>query len=243
MKIDSQELKQLAAAAPRMDLYAGIHKALRSMMVDTLAEVGRMDVDDAQELEAGTQRVLDLLSVCTGHLAHENDFVHAAIEARAPGASAAVAHDHESHVADIDRLAALTRALRSAAPEARAGASLNLYRELSRFIAHNFEHMLVEETAHNAVLWAHYTDAELMAIHDALVASIPPHEMMVIARWMIPAMNPTERAMVLGDMRAKAPPPAFAAILATVQPHLGASGWAKLARCLGLPPAPGLVAR
>jgi hypothetical protein len=243
MKIDSQELQQLAAAAPRMDLYAGIHKALRHMMVDTLAEVGRIDVDDAQDLHCGTQRVLDLLAMCASHLQHENDFVHAAIEARAPGASAAVGHDHASHVADIERLSTLTRSLRAAAPGPRAAAALRLYRELSRFVAHNFEHMLVEETAHNAVLWAHYTDAELMALHDALVASIPPQEMMVIARWMIPAMSPAERAMVLGDMRTKAPAPAFDAILAVVQPHLDATGWTKLARCLDLAPAPGLVAR
>jgi len=243
MKIDSQELQQLAAAAPRMDLYAGIHKALRTMMVDTLADVGRIDVNDEQDLMAGTQRVLDLLGLCASHLQHENDFVHTAIEARAPGASAAVAHDHASHVADIERLSRLTQGLRTAAAAERDGAALHLYRELSRFVAHNFEHMLVEETAHNAVLWAHYTDAELMALHDALVASIPPQEMMVIGRWMIPAMNPTERAIVLGDMRAKAPPPAFDAILATVQPHLSATDWTKLARCLGLAPAPGLVAR
>ena len=33
---------------------------------------------------------------------------------------------------------------------------------LALFIADNFQHMHVEETAHNAVLWARYTDAELM---------------------------------------------------------------------------------
>ena len=57
-----------------------------------------------------------------------------------------------------------------------------LYRQLTLFMAHNFEHMNEEETAHNAVLWAHYTDAELVGIHDALVASIPPHEMLQFAR-------------------------------------------------------------
>ena len=35
------------------------------------------------------------------------------------------------------------------------------YRRLSRFVAENFEHMLVEETRHNAALWELYTDAEL----------------------------------------------------------------------------------
>lgn len=242
MKIDSQELQQLAIASPRMDMYAGIHKAMRAVMADTLVQIGRMDAADDASLQAGTQRLLELLEFCTSHLQHENDFVHAAMEARAPGASAAVAHEHEEHLADIARLSGLVQRLREAQAPARGPLALALYRELSRFVAHNLEHMLVEETAHNAVLWAHYTDAELAGIHDALVASIPPQEMMFTARWMVPAMCPAERAMVLADMRAKAPAPAFEAILSIVQPHLDGGEWTKLTRALGLAPVPGLVA-
>jgi hypothetical protein len=94
--------------------------------------------------------------------------------------------------------------------------------------------MHVEETAHNAVLWAHYTDAELAAIHEALVASIPPEEMMLVARWMLPSVGAAERLGMLLDMRSKAPPPAFAAVLETIRPHLSAGDWSKLARGLAL---------
>jgi hypothetical protein len=51
-------------------------------------------------------------------------------------------------------------------------------------------------------------------------------------RWLIPFMNPAERAAVLGDMRSKAPAPAFEAVLATVRAHLTDREWAKLARSL-----------
>ena len=49
MKIDTQEIAEIAAtqpAVPRVDLYAGIHKALRAFMTDTLLGLGRMDVED-----------------------------------------------------------------------------------------------------------------------------------------------------------------------------------------------------
>jgi hypothetical protein len=242
MKIDTQELRQVAAAqAPRVDMYAGIHKALRALMADTLLAVGRMDSDDDLELAQVTQRVVDLLDSCASHLKHENDFVHAAIEARAPGASAAIAHEHEEHEQHIGALRVAVEATRAAPAGQRAAPALDLYRSLALFIAANFQHMHVEETAHNAVLWARYTDAELMAIHDALLASIPPEEMMRTARWLIPFMNPAERAAVLADIRGKAPAPAFQAILDTVRPHLSGGEWAKLARSLDLPPVPGLV--
>ena len=246
MKIDSKEMQQVAAAtaaqdAPRFDMYAGIHKAMRAFMADTLLAVGRMDADDALELAQTTQQVLALLDACASHLLHENEFIHAALEARAPGASAVIAHEHEDHLAHINRLAAAATALPVAPSAQRDAAVLALYRELSLFIAENFHHMHVEETAHNAVLWARYTDAELVQIHDALVASIPPEEMMRIVRWLVPFMNPAERAMMLADMQAKAPAPAFDAVLETVCPHLTQVEWAKLMRSLGRQVAPGLV--
>ena len=240
MKIDTNELQavaiagEVAAPAPRVDLYAGIHKALRALMADTLLALGRMDPDDGLDLAEATDRVLFLLQTCADHLAHENEFVHPALEARAAGSSERIAHEHEEHLQAIVALADQATALLQCEPAARPAAALALYRALSLFIAHNFEHMHVEETAHNAVLWARYTDAELIDLHNALVASIPPDEMMYVLRWMVPFMNPAERAAMLGDMRDHAPAPAFAAALEVVRPHLGEREWAKLGRDLGL---------
>lgn len=245
MKIDTRELDTVAQAeaqAPRMDMYGGIHKAMRAFMADTLLAVGRMDADDALELAETTERVLGLLQACRSHLRHENEFVHAAMEARAPGACASVAHEHEEHLQHIERLATLVQALRDCAAAQRFAVQQRLYGELGLFVAENFRHMHVEETVHNAVLWARYSDAELVAIHDALVASIPPEEMMGTVRWLVPFMSPVERVGLLADIRAKAPPPAFDAILAAARPHLTEREWAKLARALGLPPVQGLVA-
>lgn len=243
MNIDSQEMRQVAAAqqAPRMDMYAGIHKALRALMADTLLAVGRMDCDDALERARTSQRVMGLLDFCASHIKHENQFVHTAIEARAPGASDLIAHEHETHEQQLGELREMAAALLKGPPSGRAAAALDLYRQLALFIAENFRHMQIEETAHNAVLWARYTDAELAGIHNALVASIPPHEMMYTMRWLVPFMSPAERTAVLADMQAHAPAPAFAAVLDTVRPHLTETEWAKLARSLGLAAVPGLV--
>jgi hypothetical protein len=230
MKIDANEIEQVTAAqAPRVDMYASIHKAIRAMMADTLLAMGRMDSADELEVAQTTQRVLELLDFCAAHLSHENEFVHTAIEARAPGASERIAHEHGEHEAHIATLSQGVAALRATPVESRAAVSQDLYRSLSLFIAENFQHMYVEETAHNAVLWARYTDAELIDIHNRLVASIPPAEMMKVARWMVPFMNPAERLAMLSDMQRHAPPPAFQAVLDTVRPHLSPREWEKLA--------------
>ena len=244
MKIDPREIAALASAqpaAPRMDMYASIHKALRAAMADTLLGLGRMDVDDDLEFAQTCDRVMQLLDLCRAHLHHENQFVHTAMQARAPGTCAAIEAEHTEHEAAIAALAGGVAHLLGCARAARPATTHVLYRQLALFMAHNFEHMNEEETAHNAVLWAHYTDAELVGIHDALVASIPPHEMLQFARWMVPFMSPAERTAMLSDMQQNAPAAALAAVLAQVQPHLTPGEWTKLVRSLGLPPVPGLV--
>ncbi|MBS0343192.1 MAG: hemerythrin domain-containing protein [Proteobacteria bacterium] len=237
MKNDARELSEIQrianAAQTRLDIYRTIHKALRALMSDTLVAVGRMDVHDELELAQTTQRTLQMLDFLRSHLGHENAFIHPALEARTPGASEHIAHDHVHHEAEIDELAAAATALLNTDAQARDAAALVLYHRLSLFVAHNFEHMHVEESAHNSALWAHYTDGELVDLHNRLVASIPPEEMMFCMRWMVPFMNPGERAAVLADMRAHAPAPAFAAVLEMARPHLQAREWDKLMQALG----------
>ena len=85
------------AAAPRVDLYRPIHKALRAFMADTLVAVGSMDTNDDSEVEATLERARSLLELLTLHLEEENRFVHPAMEARRPGSASEAAHDHIEH--------------------------------------------------------------------------------------------------------------------------------------------------
>jgi hypothetical protein len=225
-----------AGGAPRVDLYATIHKALRSMMSDTLLRVGRLDCDDADELATALDRASELLAACRSHVAKENKYVHSAIEARQPGASERIAGEHVAHLDAIGALEADVVALR-ALPS--AGAASRLYGRLARFVADNFEHMHVEETQHNVALWAAYSDAELLQIHQRILASIDAAEMAQVLRWMVPAMTPAERAAMLGQMQLQMPPEAMRDVLAIVRPELDSRAWDKLARALNIPAAAG----
>lgn len=231
-----------AAATPRYDLYARIHKGVRLLLGDTLAQAGRVDADDrgaVVELVAQVERLADF---CTAHLEHENAFVHPALERAVGGTSQRIAAEHAEHERDIDALRMQARALVACEPARRAAACHALYLALSLFTAHNLAHMLIEETAHNAVLWAHYDDAQIAAIEVQIVAQLTPALAMESMRWMIPALAPSERLELLRGMQAQAPAPAFDAVLALARELLGDADWAALARGLGRPVAPGLTA-
>lgn len=241
MKIDALELQRLATAQSRVDLYSGIHKALRACMADALLALGRADLDDPASLEDAMQRVEVMLRFCETHLEHENRFIHPAIESRAAGASEAVTHQHGEHQDHIEALRACVQALRMSGPAMRPVAAQLVYRQLALFIADNFQHMHTEETAHNAVLWARYSDTELAAIQDSLVQAIPPQDKMMNARWLVPSLNAAERLALLAGIRGKMPAPAFDAIMGTVRPHLSQDEWRKLCAGLGIAAVPGLV--
>jgi hypothetical protein len=58
--------------------------------------------------------------------------------------------------------------------------------------------------------------------------------MALAMRWMLPHMNPAERAALLRGMRREAPPEVFAGVLGLVQPLLGGRDWLKLHQALAL---------
>lgn len=224
-------------AAPRLDLYAPIHKALRAWMFDTLQRVGRTDGHDARTFEQTLSCVASLLAICESHIRHEQAFLHPLLEQARHDAAKEADGAHLDHAREIAHLRQRVDSLKQAAPAVRHAALTQLYRELALFVAENLTHMHWEETVHNETLWACYTDAQLMQTHDALAQSIAPQEMAETLRHMLPALAPCERLGMLSDMRAKMPAGAFEGVLALIHEALNVHDAAALLQGLGLPPA------
>jgi hypothetical protein len=227
-QFDAEKMQSDSSAPSRFDIYRYIHKAVRAFMCDTLIQVGNADGADAEEMTRVIARVRGLVAFCVSHLEHENDFVHAAMEARCPGSSDATAGDHVHHADACEKLAALADAVEQAASGGRNEKMTQLYLYLALFVAENFTHMNVEETENNTALWATHSDEELIGIEHAIVASLTPEENAITLRWMIPALNASERAEFLRGVLRTVPAPVFDGMLASVKPHLTTGDWEKL---------------
>lgn len=224
-----------APAAPRYDIYLVIHKALRLLLGDTLALLGRTDPAHDGAVAAALAQTRELLDICETHYADEDRYVHPALERARPGSTAHVAHEHVGHLAAVEQLRELVQVVEASRPPQRPAALARLYRAAALFAAENLVHMHEEDVELNDVLWRHYTDDELLAIEADLVAQIPPAVMFSALRWMLPALNAPERAAFLGGARNGMPPPAFEAVLDLAREVLPAAEWRKLARDLELP--------
>lgn len=225
--------KEASSELPREDLYTGIHKAMRAMVCDTMVAAGRMDSSDESEVAQTLAQVRLMIELSRHHLHHENQHVHPAMEARRRGASAASADEHTEHQRAFERLEALALRVERNAGQARETAALQLYREIALYAAHDLLHMHAEETANNALLWAHCSDQELKDIHHAILAAVGPRLMAEYLRWLAPSLSPSERAGMLSEMRAAMPSEVFSGVLELFRSVLGERDWHKVLRALG----------
>lgn len=243
MHTDLHELlaARQVADPSRYDLYGGIHKALRMMLADLLGRAGRVDPDDDGSRRALVDQVEHVAAFCVAHLEHENAFIHPVLERVQPGSSRRIALEHDAHLRDIEALRRHGRALIDCPPDDRRAACRTLYHGLSLFTAHNLVHMYLEETDHQAALWANCRDDDLAAIEGRIVGSLSPQDMATSMRWMIPSTSPAERLALLTGVRDGAPPEVFEAVVGIARGTLPEGDRAVLMRALGLPAVPGLA--
>lgn len=219
-------------AQQRLDIYRPIHKALRSFICDTMLRVGRLDCADANETAQVLAQARAMATFYIGHMQHEDHFVHPAMEAHGPGSSDAIELEHGHHEAACQKIVALATEAEQAIGADREVLVHQLYQRIALFLGETLEHMHVEETDHNAVLWKHYSDAEILAMDHAIVASLSDEEKGLGMRWMLPALSPSERLQLLKGMQCAVPPQVFAGMCAFFETLLAPADWRKLTAAL-----------
>ncbi len=216
----------------RFDLYSAVHKGLRSAMQAVSLRLGQLDPDDAADVTGTLEELREVLSWLEEHLRIENDFVHTAIEARRPGALLArLRDDHSGHERAFSLLRADAEGLERSFGQmdtARAARARRLYLAFSTFVGENLVHMALEETDGNALLWELFTDEELSGIGQVIQSRRAPEQVRFAVRWMLPALNPAERATLLLRARKTMPPELFDQLLGQLLQGLSAKAGEKL---------------
>lgn len=214
----------------RTDMYGPVHKALRFLLANLLVKAGQTRWAVASEASATLDDLDVVIAICDEHIEHEDTFVRPALVERASAATATLDAEHGEHAQQVAELRALAATLRAAAsPDAANATGKTLYLHFSVFVAETLAHMAFEERVVQPLLDRLFTPAELHAIHDALLASIPPPEMMRFLGAMVPSSNRDERVALLSMVKTTAPPEAFAGLMAQLRGQLPSSDFADLA--------------
>ena len=217
----------------RYNIFNQVHKALRAMLYDTLLTLQQTWFADTEEAESALQRVNKVLRIFDAHARHEDDFVLPAIAQYEPGLVDAFEQEHkQDHVLSesLRGLMLVYRHAMKAGVKIETGDAIN--RAFTEFMIFNLQHMNREETILNKVLWRYYSDAELFALNQQIVASIPPAEITETSTWMMRGMNNAEITAWLKAVEKNAPQQALAGLLNLAESELPAERYQKLQESL-----------
>jgi hypothetical protein len=214
-----------------LDLYKDIHKGIRSELFAVTTSAGCADPADpaaTADVAAHVRSVVDLLE---SHAEHEDRVIQPAIELHLPPVAERIASDHAAF--DV-RTARLVDLAADVAATSDARLAHLLYLDLAAFTGDYLAHQDVEERILMPALERAVGFEACLAMHQAIVGSIPPDEMARSLALMLPAMNVDDRTALLGGMQAGAPPEVFQGVWSLVGSVLEPADVAAVAVRLGL---------
>lgn len=195
------------------DLYRDIHKGIRTELFAITTTAGNVDPHDDLGRAALAAHVLDVAGVLDTHAEHEDAHIDAVLREVDADLAGRVRSEH----LELEAAFAVASDVARAAVEAEVGSRRSLLQllhlQLSGFTSAYLRHQLVEERVIMPMLADALGPDAVLAIHGAIVGSIPPDEMARSLAFMLPAMNADDRAELLGGMRESAPPEAFAGVV------------------------------
>jgi len=211
---------------PRFDSLGPIHKTIRLVLSELLLEMGTASFDDASTSERVLRELDEVLDFCSRHIHHEETFLRPACAGRV--GLEIFDNGHPAHERQIAELRALASTLRGAPEERRAQAGRALYVHFAGFVGDTLLHMAEEEQVLMPLLHRAFTDEELIAIQQRLLASMSPAELARDARLMLRAVNRGERAALVSSMLASAPRDAVVQLIESARPTLPAHVFAEV---------------
>jgi hypothetical protein len=217
-----------------LDLYRDIHKGLRNGLFGVTLAAGQVDPGDRDAVAGVAGRWRELVALLIGHAEHEDEFMQPVMEVHVPSVAEVVAVVHPELEAQMAALEVLAERATDTCARDRRLAVHRMYLGFASFTATYLQHQEYEELHVMPALAEKIGFEETLAIHGAIVGSIPPDEMARAATLMLPAMNVEDRVELLGGVQAGAPPEVFAGTMGLTRSVVSPADYAQVAARLGV---------
>lgn len=227
-------ITELIPAAVTVDLYRDIHKGIRAELFAVTTTAGNLDPTDRADRVALADHVGSIAGVLESHAHHEDAVIDPALDEHFPRLAEQVRHDHDVLERRFGRVVDIAGAFVHVDAEDERRLAHLLHLELAGFTSAYLVHQDLEEREIMPVLERRLGVEAVLAMHGAIVGSIPPDELARSLAFMLPVMNVLDRVEMLGGMRAAAPAPAFEAIVGLARSVLRPADFDALARRLEL---------
>lgn len=186
-----------------VDLFTGIHKAIRAMLFDLAQTVQTVDVEDPARRAALRQDIETLFGFLQEHGDSEDQLIFPLAAQDEPQLAAALDAEHHSHITLAERILAETAALESAADARERQAALAvLRRSVHDFTAGQLTHMNREEREMLPATQRVASDEQLRAVLGTILGGITIERHAAWMRWMLPSLTPQELDTLLRGLAA-----------------------------------------
>ena len=206
-----------------------IHKGLRAMLYDAALTLQQTDFSRMEESTRALAKVNDVLFAFEHHAHHEDNFILPAVEAYEPEIATSFESEHQEDY----RLAGRLRNLliiyeNSFLPEERTVCGSAITKSFTEFLTFNLQHMAKEELLLNHALWRLYTDEQIKAIQQQLMATITAIELQSASRWIMRAISIADAIEWLKSVRQSSPVTAFNNLMKIAAEELGETRFATI---------------
>lgn len=201
----------------RVNIYGFPHKGLKNGLTQLLVSAGKADVTSQSDVIRLKESVRELVMLLNLHQEAEDSVVIPAIKAKAPGST-----DHNEF--EHQRLHAQVVAIDTMASELEVGDTAlgvsRIFDAVGQFLSDYLAHMADEEGEMNAIIWQHFSDQEILEWQGQIMGKLSPEEKMAWFKYIVPALNPMERQIMLGGVKEAVPIEAYRAIIQMLEDHM-----------------------
>jgi iron-sulfur cluster repair protein YtfE (RIC family) len=219
---------------PRFDVYGSVHKGIRSLMVELMYELGKLDVNNTSEFVALGKKLEYLWDILYVHAQGEEEFIfpHLKIKNETFYIKLKLAHEKFEKNADNFRKSFKELSGMDMETAEKQERITKFTKRYNTFVSEYFSHMQDEELEANPILWGMLDDEELMEILSNMSLKPTVELREYFLPYLLRATNPTERVGVLMGMRRSMSESIFNGTLKIARTSLIESDWQKLKQTL-----------
>ncbi|SIT02401.1 hemerythrin domain-containing protein [Belliella pelovolcani] len=209
----------------RLNPYLLPHKGLRYLMGKVSNLAGNLDQTKQEEVKKLQLLSNELFYLLEQHAHVEDHMILPDLESKCPGSTQENQQEHEY-------LEGLVIELGKKVDSLICGDSprnfFEYFLSLSEFQSKYLAHMVFEERKVLNLIWENYSDEELFEQHHRIVSSFSPEKILRWFRYIVPALDPSERVMALSGLKANAPKVFFDQLMNVISSEMEPSAYFEL---------------
>lgn len=210
----------------RYNVFYQVHKGLREMLYQTASQLQHTDFVKTDETLAVATQMTAVLALFDQHAHTEDNFILTAIEVYEPAVATLFEEEHvQDHVLSnkLTNLLNMLQAVNEPCERNELGSAIHY--AFIEFLVFNLKHMAKEEDVLNNLLWKYYSDDQLQALTQKILAYLQPDALQQYSAWMMRGLSCNEIIIWLKEVKNNAPDFVFNGMLCLAENELTINRW------------------